>query len=198
MHNFQSRPPSGRRLSPWEDLSQAPTLDSPLEKLSVAQVRGAGGCSRLERVVGGGGPRREEVRQVVVGSQGHGEVEGSLISVDLGPGGGCPTEWKGVSPSPYQGDMINPENSLSVPLGSMHFEPLVAMASGAQGATSPSPLPLCLRNPRAAGRIRHRHGSPHPVSIKGVGGQMGGLPDGCHCHRGVTVLLWPLPSFLIP
>ena len=36
-------------------------MDSPLEKLSVAQVRGAGGCSRLERVVGGGGPRREEV-----------------------------------------------------------------------------------------------------------------------------------------
>ncbi|EGV96172.1 Lipid phosphate phosphatase-related protein type 2 [Cricetulus griseus] len=37
VHNFQSRPPSGRRLSPWEDLSQAPTMDSPLEKLSVAQ-----------------------------------------------------------------------------------------------------------------------------------------------------------------
>ncbi|XP_032321590.1 phospholipid phosphatase-related protein type 2 isoform X3 [Camelus ferus] len=32
VHNFQSRPPSGRRLSPWEDLSQAPTMDSPLEK----------------------------------------------------------------------------------------------------------------------------------------------------------------------
>ena len=37
VHNFQSRPHSGRRLSPWEDLSQAPTMDSPLEKLSVAQ-----------------------------------------------------------------------------------------------------------------------------------------------------------------
>ncbi|XP_057564178.1 phospholipid phosphatase-related protein type 2 isoform X3 [Hippopotamus amphibius kiboko] len=37
VHNFQSRPPSGRRLSPWEDLGQAPTMDSPLEKLSVAQ-----------------------------------------------------------------------------------------------------------------------------------------------------------------
>ncbi|KAG3280268.1 phospholipid phosphatase-related protein type 2 isoform X3 [Marmota monax] len=32
VHNFQSRPPSGRRLSPWEDLGQAPTMDSPLEK----------------------------------------------------------------------------------------------------------------------------------------------------------------------
>uniref|UniRef100_G1RPN3 Phospholipid phosphatase related 2 n=1 Tax=Nomascus leucogenys TaxID=61853 RepID=G1RPN3_NOMLE len=32
VHNFQSRPPSGRRLSPWEDLGQAPTVDSPLEK----------------------------------------------------------------------------------------------------------------------------------------------------------------------
>ena len=32
VHNFQSRPHSGRRLSPWEDLSQAPTMDSPLEK----------------------------------------------------------------------------------------------------------------------------------------------------------------------
>lgn len=66
VHNFQSRPPSGRRLSPWEDLGQAPTVDSPLEKLSVAQVRGAGGCSRLERVVGGGGQGgRKEVRQEV-------------------------------------------------------------------------------------------------------------------------------------
>ncbi|XP_022262738.1 phospholipid phosphatase-related protein type 2 isoform X7 [Canis lupus baileyi] len=37
VHNFQSRRPSGRRLSPWEDLGQAPTMDSPLEKLSVAQ-----------------------------------------------------------------------------------------------------------------------------------------------------------------
>lgn len=55
VHNFQSRPPSGRRLSPWESLGQAPTMDSPLEKLSVAQVRGAGDCSRLERVVGGRG-----------------------------------------------------------------------------------------------------------------------------------------------
>ena len=65
VHNFQSRPPSSRRLSPWEGLSQAPTVDSPLEKLSVAQVRGAGDCSRLERVVGGGGPRRQGVRQEV-------------------------------------------------------------------------------------------------------------------------------------
>nr|KAF6349739.1 phospholipid phosphatase related 2 [Myotis myotis] len=32
VHNFQSRPPSGRRLSPWESLGQAPTMDSPLEK----------------------------------------------------------------------------------------------------------------------------------------------------------------------
>ncbi|XP_041620390.1 phospholipid phosphatase-related protein type 2 isoform X3 [Vulpes lagopus] len=32
VHNFQSRRPSGRRLSPWEDLGQAPTMDSPLEK----------------------------------------------------------------------------------------------------------------------------------------------------------------------
>ncbi|XP_069445367.1 phospholipid phosphatase-related protein type 2 isoform X3 [Ovis canadensis] len=32
VHNFQSRPASGRRLSPWEDLSRAPTVDSPLEK----------------------------------------------------------------------------------------------------------------------------------------------------------------------
>uniref|UniRef100_A0A673VJ27 Phospholipid phosphatase-related protein type 2 n=1 Tax=Suricata suricatta TaxID=37032 RepID=A0A673VJ27_SURSU len=63
VHNFQSRRPSGRRFSPWEDLGQAPTMDSPLEKLSVAQVRGAGVCSRLERVVGGGGPRRQEFRQ---------------------------------------------------------------------------------------------------------------------------------------
>lgn len=77
---------------------------------------------------------------------------------------------EGCVPPSSQGDMINPENLLPVPLGSVHFEPLVAVASGAQGATSPSPLPLCLRNPRAAGRIRHRHGSPHPVSIKGVGG----------------------------
>ncbi|XP_040305875.1 phospholipid phosphatase-related protein type 2 isoform X1 [Herpailurus yagouaroundi] len=37
VHNFQSRRPSGRRFSPWEDLGQAPTMDSPLEKLSVAQ-----------------------------------------------------------------------------------------------------------------------------------------------------------------
>ncbi|XP_057345535.1 phospholipid phosphatase-related protein type 2-like [Manis pentadactyla] len=37
VHNFQSRLPSGRRLSPWEDLGQAPTMESPLEKLSVAQ-----------------------------------------------------------------------------------------------------------------------------------------------------------------
>ncbi|XP_032484161.1 phospholipid phosphatase-related protein type 2 isoform X5 [Phocoena sinus] len=37
VHNFQSRPPSGRRLSPWEDLGQTPTMDSRLEKLSVAQ-----------------------------------------------------------------------------------------------------------------------------------------------------------------
>lgn len=57
VHNFQSRPPSGRRLSPWESLGQAPTMDSPLEKLSVAQVRGAGDCSRLERVVGGRGTK---------------------------------------------------------------------------------------------------------------------------------------------
>lgn len=67
MHNFQSRPPSGRRLSPWEDLSQAPTMDSPLEKLSVAQVRGAGGCSRLERVVGGGGTKEGGSWQAVGG-----------------------------------------------------------------------------------------------------------------------------------
>ncbi|KFO28774.1 Lipid phosphate phosphatase-related protein type 2 [Fukomys damarensis] len=32
VHNFQSRPPSGRRLSPWEDLGPAPTMESPLEK----------------------------------------------------------------------------------------------------------------------------------------------------------------------
>uniref|UniRef100_A0ABI7ZM46 Phosphatidic acid phosphatase type 2/haloperoxidase domain-containing protein n=1 Tax=Felis catus TaxID=9685 RepID=A0ABI7ZM46_FELCA len=32
VHNFQSRRPSGRRFSPWEDLGQAPTMDSPLEK----------------------------------------------------------------------------------------------------------------------------------------------------------------------
>uniref|UniRef100_H0V603 Phospholipid phosphatase related 2 n=1 Tax=Cavia porcellus TaxID=10141 RepID=H0V603_CAVPO len=37
VHNFQSRPPSGRRLSPWEDLGPAPTMESPLEKLSVPQ-----------------------------------------------------------------------------------------------------------------------------------------------------------------
>nr|XP_058915764.1 phospholipid phosphatase-related protein type 2 isoform X3 [Kogia breviceps] len=37
VHNFQSRPRSGRRLSPWEDLGQTPTTDSRLEKLSVAQ-----------------------------------------------------------------------------------------------------------------------------------------------------------------
>lgn len=92
VHNFQSRRPSGRRLSPWEDLGQAPTMDSPLEKLSVAQVRGAGVSSRLERVAGGGGPRRQEVRQNVGGrgSSGHGEIEGLLISVDLGPGGQSP------------------------------------------------------------------------------------------------------------
>ncbi|XP_004632883.1 phospholipid phosphatase-related protein type 2 isoform X3 [Octodon degus] len=32
VHNFQSRPPSGRRLSPWEDMGPAPTMESPLEK----------------------------------------------------------------------------------------------------------------------------------------------------------------------
>ncbi|XP_057345542.1 phospholipid phosphatase-related protein type 2-like [Manis pentadactyla] len=37
VHNSQSRLPSGRRLSPWEDLGQAPTMESPLEKFSVAQ-----------------------------------------------------------------------------------------------------------------------------------------------------------------
>ena len=36
------------------------------------------------------------------GSQGHGGVEESLVSVDLGPGGGLPTEWKGVSPLPLK------------------------------------------------------------------------------------------------
>ncbi|XP_057352669.1 uncharacterized protein LOC130682301 [Manis pentadactyla] len=39
VHNSQSRLPSGRRLSPWEDLGQAPTMESPLEKFSVAQSR---------------------------------------------------------------------------------------------------------------------------------------------------------------
>lgn len=42
-------------------------MDSPLEKLSVAQVRGAGGCSRLERVVGGGGTKEGGSRQAVGG-----------------------------------------------------------------------------------------------------------------------------------
>lgn len=74
-------------------------MDSPLEKLSVAQVRGAGGCSRLERVVGGGGPRREEVGQAVGGSQGHGGVEGSLASVDLGPGAAVPQNGRVCPPS---------------------------------------------------------------------------------------------------
>lgn len=168
VHNFQSRPPSGRRLSPWEDLGQTPTMDSRLEKLSVAQVRGAGGCSRLERVVGGGGQRRQEVRQAVGVS---GPWRGRRITHLCGPRswGDRPTGCKGGPPPPSQGNMVNPEN-LSFPLGSLPDEPLVALASGAQGAASPFPLPLCLRNPRPAGRIRHRHGSPHPVSVEGVGG----------------------------
>ena len=74
-------------------------MDSPLEKLSVAQVRGAGGCSRLERVVGGGGTKEGGSRQAVGGSQGHGGVEGSLVSVDLGPGGAVPQNGRVCPPS---------------------------------------------------------------------------------------------------
>ena len=76
-------------------------MDSPLEQLSGAQVRGAGGCSRLERVVGGGGTKEGGSRQAVGGLRAMG---GRGITCLCGPGsrGGCPTEWKGVSPLPLK------------------------------------------------------------------------------------------------
>lgn len=133
---------------------------------------GKGGRGLLPAGKGCGWKRTKEARS---------QAKGFGVGRVLGPWGGggmahlCGhRSWEIVSPSrrvchlsPCQGNMVSPEN-----LFHWALYPMSSSCCGqqAQGAASPILLPLCLRNPRPAGRIRHRHGSPHPVSVEGVGG----------------------------
>lgn len=68
---------------------------------------------------------------------------------------------EGCVPPPSQGDMINPENSLPVPLGSMHFEPLVAVARVPRGPLAP-PLRLFVSGTRGL-QVAFDTGTAHPI-----------------------------------
>lgn len=57
--------------------------------------------------------------------------------------------------------MINPENSLPVPLGSMHFEPLVAVARVPRGPLAP-PLRLFVSGTRGL-QVAFDTGTAHPI-----------------------------------